>query len=91
VPSTTKPMNLHGQWFIEWGGALRWLKTSEPVEQVRRVVSMVGGHATLFRGGNQNDDIFHPLSAGIKILHLALKNAFDPKKILNRGRLYREI
>lgn len=90
VPSTTKPMNLHGQWFIEWGGALRWLKTSEPVEQVRRVVSMAGGHATLFRGGNQNDDIFHPLSAGIGNLHLALKNAFDPKKILNRGRLYKE-
>lgn len=91
VPPTTRQINLDGQWFIEWGGALRWLKTSESIEQVRRVVSMVGGHATLFRGGNQNDDIFHPLSTGIKKLHLALKNAFDPKKILNRGRLYREI
>jgi len=90
VPSTTGKLNLHGQWLIEWGGAQHWLKTSEPIERVRKVVSKVGGHATLFRGGNRAGNIFHPLSAGIEQLHVALKNAFDPKKILNRGRLYKE-
>jgi len=91
VPSTTEKINLDGQWFIDWGGALRWLKSSESVEQVRNLVQSAGGHATLFRGKDQNHDIFHPLSAGIEKLHFALKNAFDPKRILNRGRLYREI
>ena len=90
VPSTTGKLNLHGQWLIEWGGAQHWLKTSEPIERVRKVVSKVGGHATLFRGGDRAGNIFHPLSAGIEQLHVALKNAFDPKKILNRGRLYKE-
>jgi len=90
VPSTTEKINLHGQWLIEWGGAQRWLKTSEPIEQIRNAVNKVGGHATLFRGGDRNGDIFQPLSAGIEQLHVALKNAFDPKRILNRGRLYRE-
>ncbi len=90
VPSTTGKLNLHGQWLIEWGGAQHWLKTSEPIEHVRNVVSEVGGHATLFRGGDRAGNIFHPLSAGIEQLHVALKNAFDPKKILNRGRLYKE-
>lgn len=90
VPSITRKINLHGQWLIEWGGAQRWLKTSETIEQVRNAVSKVGGHATLFRGGDRKGDIFQPLSAGIEQLHVALKNAFDPKRILNRGRLYKE-
>jgi glycolate oxidase FAD binding subunit len=90
VPSTTEEINLHGQWLIEWGGAQRWLKTSDAIEQVRSVVSKVGGHATLFRGGDREADIFQPLSTGIEQLHVALKNAFDPKRILNRGRLYKE-
>ena len=90
VPSTTEKIDLHGQWLIEWGGAQRWLKTSEPIEKVRNEVAKVGGHATLFRGGDRNDDIFQPLSAGIEQLHVALKNAFDPKRILNRGRLYKD-
>jgi len=90
VPSTTEKMNIEGQWLIEWGGAQRWLKTSEPIEQVRNVVSKVGGHATLFKGSDRGGDIFHPLSTGIEHLHVALKNAFDPKRILNRGRLYKE-
>ncbi len=90
VPSTTEKIKLSGEWFIDWGGALRWLKTSESNEHVRDIVAQVGGHANLFRGGDQDDDIFHPLSVGIENLHVALKYAFDPKRILNRGRLYKE-
>lgn len=91
VPSITAPIDIPGQWLIEWGGALRWLKTSETTEQVRTAVTAVGGHATLFRGGAGEDDIFQPLATGIDNLHMALKDAFDPKRILNRGRLYRHI
>ncbi len=90
VPSATEKINLQGQWLIEWGGAQRWVKTSAAIEQVHNEVAKVGGHATLFRGGDRNGDIFQPLSAGIEQLHVALKNAFDPKRILNRGRLYKE-
>ena len=90
MPSATEKINLQGQWLIEWGGAQRWVKTSAAIEQVHNEVAKVGGHATLFRGGDRNGDIFQPLSAGIEQLHVALKNAFDPKRILNRGRLYKE-
>ena len=89
VPSTSRQINLGGEWLIEWGGALRWLKTSGSIEQVREKVAKIGGHATLFRGGDRDGDIFHPLSAGVEQLHVNLKNAFDPKGILNRGRLYK--
>ncbi len=89
VPSTTEKLNINGQWLVEWGGTLRWLETSESTEQIRNVVSKAGGHATLFRGGDREGDVFQPLSSGIEQLHVALKNAFDPKRILNRGRLYK--
>jgi len=31
MEKSIRQMNLDGQWFIEWGDALRWLKASEPV------------------------------------------------------------
>lgn len=90
VPSTTVEINLDGSCVIEWGGAERWLQTTATMKQVRHAVRLVGGHATLFKGGDREGDVFQPLSAGMKHLHIALKNAFDPKRILNRGRLYKE-
>ena len=91
VPSLSEPLALGGEWLLEWGGAQRWLKTTESNQHVRDIVSKVGGHATLFRGADQDDEIFHPLSVGLDHLHVTLKNAFDPKMILNRGRMYKNI
>jgi len=90
VPSTADALDLYGEWFIDWGGAQRWLKSSESMEKVRSVAEQAGGHATLFRGGNRNGEVFHPLSPGIKTLHTRLKQAFDPEIILNKGHMYRE-
>ncbi|ATX82192.1 glycolate oxidase FAD binding subunit [Mariprofundus ferrinatatus] len=75
-------------WFIGWGGAQRWLKSDLPSEQIFAVASEAGGHATLFRGGDRTAEIFAPLSDGEMKLHRQLKAAFDPKGILNPGRMY---
>jgi len=89
TPSATGQMNLSGEWLIEWGGSQRWLKSSEPIDRVRKVADDVGGHATLFKGGGADDEIFHPLSAEVFEQHDKLKIAFDPKRILNIGRMYK--
>lgn len=88
VPSTTQPLSLSGQWLIEWGGAQRWLVTDEEPSRIRELVSNVGGHAVLFKGGDREGDIFHPLSDGLLKLHENLKQAFDPHHIFNPGRMY---
>ena len=36
---------------IEWGGALRWLRSTAPASTVREAARAAGGHATLFRRG----------------------------------------
>lgn len=90
VPSTTGAMDLKGDWLIDWGGAQRWLKSGEPMHRIREVTARAGGHATLFRGGAAQGEVFQPLAPGIRQLHLRLKQLFDPDGIFNRGRMYPE-
>ena len=91
VPAAAGPLDLPCDSLIEWGGCQRWLFSELPAEHIREAVSAVGGHATLFRGGDRNGETFQLQDPVLHRLHLRLKQAFDPKGILNPGRLYREL
>jgi glycolate oxidase FAD binding subunit len=88
VPPATPPLALPGDTLIDWGGALRWLKCESQGDEIRAVAGKVGGHATLFRNGDRRGAVYHPLDAPLLKLHQRLKASFDPKGILNRGRMY---
>ena len=88
VPQTTPPLPLGGPQLVEWGGGLRWLCGTADAAALRDTVARVGGHATLFRGGDRAAGVFHPLAPAIEKIHRRLKSAFDPAGILNPGRLY---
>jgi len=81
--------DLGSEQFVEWGGGLRWIVAGERVDPVRlrAWAASQGGHATQFRGGDRGGDVFQPLPAAVAALHGKLKAAFDPRGILNRGRL----
>jgi glycolate oxidase FAD binding subunit len=87
VPPDAEPLAL-GEQCIEWGGALRWLRTSLPAMVVRERARSLGGHATLFRGGDRSQGVFTPLSAPLAAIHQRLKDEFDPAHIFNPGRMY---
>jgi glycolate oxidase FAD binding subunit len=91
VKSTTAPLELPGAQLIEWGGALRWLKSGADAKTIRDAAARAGGHATLFRGGDSSQGVFHPLPPALMTLHRNLKQAFDPSGILNPGRLYPDL
>jgi glycolate oxidase FAD binding subunit len=61
VSSTTPPLDLSGQQLIEWGGALRWLKSVADAKTIRDAAARSGGHATMFRGGDKSGGVFQPL------------------------------
>ena len=90
VPAHVPPVDVPGSVLVDWGGAQRWLRSDGPAADLRSAAEAVGGHATCFRGGDREQP-FHPLAEGLDRLHARLKSAFDPRRILNPGRLYPEI
>ena len=94
IPSTTVPLDLPGRQLIEWGGALRWVKSDAPAETIRKLAQQVGGHATLFRADGALKKIagvFTPLDPALAKIHQNLKRTFDPHGIFNRGRIYPDL
>lgn len=87
LPPATPALALAGDSLLEWGGALRWLKTSADAAMVRQTAGAAGGHAWLFRG-DASDERFHPLPPALLAMQQRVKQAFDPKGIFNRGRMY---
>jgi len=93
VPSVAPQLDLPGEQLIEWGGALRWLKSDASPETIRAAATNVGGSATLYRASSElkaRVGVFAPLSAPLLKLQKNLKAAFDPKGIFNPGRMYSE-
>lgn len=88
VPPATPVMALEGAQAIEWSGALRWLCSDVPAEKVRAVATQAGGHATLFRGGDRNGEVYQRLSEPLMQLESRIKQTLDPHGILNPGRLW---
>ena len=75
---------------IEWNGALRWIKSNQPLYDKAETHN---GHATLYPVNENHSatDLFQPLQPGLIKIHQRMKQAFDPKNILNPGRLYTDI
>ena len=86
-----------GEVIYDWGGGLIWAalppKPDGQTALVRRRASALGGHAMLVRGAvelRREIDVFHPQPAGLVALSERVRLSFDPRRILNRGRLSRE-
>jgi glycolate oxidase FAD binding subunit len=90
LPSNAPVLELPGEQLLEWGGALRWLKSGAEAAGVRAAATRAGGHATLFRAREKQAGAFAPLPAVLARLHREIKNTFDPAGILNPRRLYPE-
>lgn len=93
VPSNAAAIVVGGEQLIEWGGAQRWLKLAPDADaatasSIRRAVAAIGGHATLFRGGDKGVGVFHPLAPAVARIHERLKAGFDPSHVFNPGRMY---
>jgi glycolate oxidase FAD binding subunit len=85
-----------GDVIYDWGGGLIWAalppKPDAQAALVRERVDEAFGHATLIRAPEQvrrNVDVFHPQASGIAGLSERVRLSFDPKNILNRGRMTR--
>jgi glycolate oxidase FAD binding subunit len=85
-----------GDVIYDWGGGLIWAalppKPDGQAALVRSRVNAAGGHATLLRASEEvrrNVDVFHPQTEGLAALSERVRQSFDPKGVLNRGRIIR--
>ncbi len=83
------------QTFYDWGGGLVWVampfEDEADAGSVRRAVAELGGHATLVRAPaslRASVDVFEPQGAGLAALSKRVKEGFDPKGVLNPGRMW---
>jgi glycolate oxidase FAD binding subunit len=77
-------------YLLDWGGGLIWL--GEPEVRAGRVRAALGegSHATLVKcpaAARATGAVFHPLPAAVAALNARLKAAFDPRGLLNPGRM----
>jgi len=91
VPATAAAFDLSGRHLVEWGGAQRWWRTRAPAEAVRRAADRAGGHATLVRAADKSPGAFSRVPEPLLRIHRSLKDAFDPDRIFNPGRLYADL
>jgi glycolate oxidase FAD binding subunit len=83
------------QMFYDWAGGLIWVAmpfADEPnATSIRGAVAELGGHATLVRAPaslRASVDVFEPQDAGLRALSKRVKEGFDPKGVLNPGRMW---
>ena len=88
VPQSADAIELPEPQLIEWGGGVRWVSGEVDAFLLRSTCQRLGGHATLFRGGDKKVGVFQPLQPAVDKIHRRLKAAFDPAGILNRNRMY---
>ena len=72
----------------DWAGAQVWLRSDAAPEAIWDAAAAGGGHATLWSGAAQGQEVFQPLPPALLALHRRLKAALDPAGILNPGRMY---
>lgn len=91
VADHAPPVELPGDWLLDWGGAQRWLKTEAPAEQIFKLTEAVGGHATRYSPVAGCEPVFQPLSGAMQRLQARLRQSFDPHCLLNRGHFHPEL
>ncbi|WP_028484881.1 glycolate oxidase subunit GlcE [Thioalkalivibrio sp. ALE17] len=78
LPPATPPLDLPGEWLMNWGGGERWLRSSAAPETVRTTVADAGGHARLWLGNPAGGTWLHPRPAPHARLEGEVRAAMDP-------------
>jgi glycolate oxidase FAD binding subunit len=82
-------------YFYDWAGGLLWVEmpNEKPQDGAVRTALAGRGHATLIRASaaaRASAEVFQPLDPVRVAISKRLKESFDPKGILNPGRMYAE-
>ncbi|NQV80860.1 MAG: glycolate oxidase subunit GlcE [Alphaproteobacteria bacterium] len=76
---------------VDWAGGQVWFVDKDSIDVRKALKAAAGpdGHATLIRAGSAGrPEVFHPQPDPVAALSRRIKHHFDPKGVLNPGRMY---
>ena len=83
------------RYVVDWAGNLTWIaipqNDSVLLRQLRKAALALNGHMTIIKAPNHvriREDFLTTVDDNIRVLSLKIKESFDPKKILNPGKMY---
>ena len=83
---------LGGRLYMDWGGGLIWLEIEPSSDGGHRQVRAAtgDGHATLVRAAEEvraTVPVFQPQPPALAALNMRIEESFNPRRILNPGRM----
>ncbi|WP_018146112.1 MULTISPECIES: glycolate oxidase subunit GlcE [unclassified Thioalkalivibrio] len=78
LPPATPPLDLPGEWLLNWGGGERWLRSTATPDAVRAATEQAGGHARLWSGDPAGAAWLHPRAPAHARLEGEVRAALDP-------------
>ncbi len=85
------------RYFIDWCGSLVWLEVSGLTEEkffsLRKSIVELGGYLTVIKQQDNGLYIKENFTVNETVLNISkkIKESFDPKKIFNPGKMYKEV
>ena len=82
------------KYYLDWGGALIWMEafklTEEMFESIRKKVVKLGGYLTMIKNSDYLPYVEEVFTINRDRFNISqnIKKSFDPKRILNPGKMY---
>jgi len=90
-----KYLNNNFKYYIDWCGSLFWIEVLEKeniqIKEMKETIISLGGYLTIVKKSeslSSDIDIF-TINDTRLLLSQKIKESFDPKKLLNPGKMYR--
>ena len=85
------------KFYIDWSGSLFWIEVEDKeetnIKDIKRFVLDIEGYLTVIKKSEKfsfEESLFTINENGL-LISKKIKESFDPKKIFNPGKMYREI
>ena len=85
------------KYYIDWSGSLFWIeildKNDSKIKDIKKIILEMNGYLTIIKRSENFsfDETLFSINQSKLFISKKIKESFDPKRIFNPGKMYREI
>jgi len=85
------------KYYIDWSGSLFWIEIADKdeakIKDIKKEILEMNGHLTIIKKSENFsfDETLFSINKAKLLISKQIKESFDPKRIFNPGKMYREI